>query len=119
MIIELLCRFHKTIDKDFLDDLDLQLETESLIKGSNFNKDEEREKALSNVGYEYSPMFFNAKEIWAGNPVDDNHTCIRFYNGSIFTFKIKYNNFLEVYQRTTGNIINTFLEEEKPNELQS
>lgn len=110
MMIELLCRYAKKLTPDEEQEIELLLNTQAIIDGDDFDKVSAREKLLSERGdlFEYGEFTFNLKDVMSFNLVDSKHTCIRFYNGAIYTYKIDYESFRSIYQTLTGTLINDF-----------
>lgn len=107
MIIQLDCRYPKTLTKKEQSALDKELEFRSVVV-QDFNKNEETEKFLEENNYpkyEYGPFVFSLKDISKFNLVDENHICIRFYGGEVYVFRISFEQFKIIYQNLTGNII--------------
>ena len=114
MILELLCRYPKELSQKELDALELELETDEIIKGDAFNKESEKEKRIRRIGkFEYGPFVLNVKDIMTFNYVDRKHTTLRFYGGIQYTFKINYTEFKSAYQALSGMLINTFIEDQE------
>lgn len=110
MIIKLLCRYSKTPNREEDEELNNELNIQALIQGENFDKDKERDKILKGRGnkapvYDYGPFIFDLKDVKQFNYVDRNHTCIRFYEGDTYTFKIQPQQFESIYSTVTGNVI--------------
>ena len=83
MIIQLDCRYPKTLTKKEQSALDKELEFRSVVV-QDFNKNEETEKFLEENNYpkyEYGLFVFSLKDISKFNLVDENHICIGFYGG--------------------------------------
>lgn len=110
MIIQLLCRYPRELNKKELELVEEELQVKSVIN-DNFDKEEERIKAIENLGfskYEYGPFVLNLKDISNFNSVDEQHTCVRLYGGIAYVFKIGFEDFKELYQVCTGNYIQIY-----------
>lgn len=109
MIIELNCRFIKEVDSKQINKIKEELDIQKLIKGDNFDYDKEKERLLKqDEKYGYNPICFELKDVFLFTPVDSEHTCIKFYNNTTFTMKVKYDDFKNIYQSLQGTIINDF-----------
>lgn len=105
MIVELLCRFTKEISEEELTELKDEIEIQRLVKGDeNYGEN----LIQSKRSYEYASMMVNLQDIMFSNPVDEAHTCIRFYGGSVFTYKINFDEFKSIYQSLLGKVIHDF-----------
>ena len=113
MLVELLCKYNKAISKEALEEINQILATEELIKGSDFDKETMREELLEEHGsHEYGPFTFNLKDVQGFNHIDPEHTCVRFYNGQVFNFKVEYEIFKSVYQQLTSILITSLIAEQ-------
>lgn len=119
MNIELLCRFNVDPDDATMDEINEKLNTEELIQGDRFNKNKEYLKLVKQHKlYDYTPLTFNLRDVRFINPVDNEHTTLRFFDGSMYTFKINYTNFKTIYQTLLATMIhdNKSISFDKPSE---
>lgn len=102
MMIEVLVRWP---DLEFKEDPEARLK--QIIDG---------EEPKVSLTYNYSPMVFSVKDLRAFNKVNPEHTAIRFYNGDVYTIKVPYDDFKEIYVDTTGNSISYYqaIDDETP-----
>lgn len=117
-VVKLLCRYQKSATDPHAKEIEQELDTLELIRGDKFNREEEREKLVqTSQNFDYGSFCFNLKDVQTFNHVDEIHTCIRFYNATAYTFKIKFQIFEALYTTLLGVMINDFTETDKPNEL--
>lgn len=117
MYIELICRFVKTPNSEDLEFIEEELR-EKRLTNPDVDEDYEREKLMEELkSYDYAPMVVNLNEVWAFNEVDGKHFSIRFLNGTLFTFKGKYEHFKTqfeyVSQRKIYNYNQIIIEDEQ------
>lgn len=108
-IVKFLCRYQKdAVDKQSKE-IEEELKVQELIQGDKFDKDSERDKLIKNSNaFDYGPMILNLKDVCHANHVDEIHTCLRFYNGQAYTYKIPFTEYEIVYQTLQGIVVNDF-----------
>mgnify|MGYP001607642878 CR=1 FL=1 len=84
---------------------DLEVRNDAESKLDQIINGEEPKVSLT---YTYSPMVFSIKDLRAFNKVNLEHTAIRFYNGDVYTIKVPYPDFKEIYVDATGNSISYY-----------
>lgn len=113
MMIELMCRYPKAQeqDEDLNSQIEAQLKTISIIQGDDYDEKKEREKVLKELGvipFEYGPFTLDIEDIKSFNLANEQHTCLRFHDGTAYTFLIDYEKFRAIYQTLSGKAINDF-----------
>lgn len=105
----------KELSRDEIKEIDESLEIRKLVE-PDFDLKAERDTIInSNIKFEYGPFVLNLKDVETFNLVDNNHTCIRLYSGKIYTFKIKHELFIALYQTLTGKLVQDFSNEDNIN----
>lgn len=103
MIVRMIGRFLKEKSDSISREIEDELDTQELINGDNFNRDEERNKLIiKHKAFDYTPIVFNLKDVMLYNRVDTNHTSVKFYNAPGYTFKITELQFSYIYQMFLG-----------------
>jgi hypothetical protein len=92
---EATCRYRRKLS----DEEKAELETKRIISG----EDEVEEPKV----YIYGKLTFDLNDVKAFNDVDEDHTCLRTYQGEDVMIKMNYNKFKQVYMLLTGNLIKT------------
>ena len=110
-MLELSCRYSKTLDPVVQQELEDSLETQRLILGDNYNETIAKDNFLKSIGqkYEYGPFTFNLKDVVGFNAIDEEHTAIRFYNSMVYVFKINYEEFKIAYQEISGMLVRSVI----------
>lgn len=103
MIVRMLGRFTKEKNDKLSQDIEEELDTQEIIGGDDFNREEARTKLIrKHNAFDYTPLTFNLKDVMMYNLVDRYHTNVKFYGSPSFTFKITEEQFAYVYQMFLG-----------------
>ena len=101
MFVELLCRFLREPSEEEKKRIKEEKEYYEII-GEEYVYTESKNK------YEYLPMSINIKDVSSFNFYDRANTCVRFYTGGIYVFKISYEDFKNIYVALSGTIVHDF-----------
>jgi hypothetical protein len=108
-IVKFLCRYAKDSTDKASKAIEDELKVQEIIQGDKFDKEAEFAKLMTDKGnWDYGPMAINLKDIMIANQVDDEHTCVRFYNGVTYVFKVNFDMYEALYQALIGQIVHDF-----------
>ena len=83
-----------------------EIKYQKLVQGDDYVPVEAPEK------YTYEKGLLDLKDVVFSNYVDPQHTCLRLNTGNSFVIKVKYDDYVDVYQKLTGYTITLLYEDE-------
>lgn len=108
----MLGRFMKEETSKVIRDIEEELETQELIKGDDFNYEQERNKLMrKHRAFDYAPIVFNLKDVALFNYVDAQHTSVKMSIGLSYTFRITCAQFENLYEQFIGQPIRDYTQE--------
>ena len=111
MIVEFLCRYSANPKSIALKEIEEELNIQEIIQGEKFNRESERETMLAEAkAYEYGPVLFDFTDIESANPVDKDHTMVKYYTGMLRILKISYDQYKAIYSTVEGKLITSFVD---------
>jgi hypothetical protein len=108
MVVELMCRYIKPPSQEAVKKMEEDYKLRELM-GEDITHTPANISGL--MEYEYGPFVFDTKDIISFNMVDSKHTCVRFVDNMIFTFRIGYKEFKAIYIGCTGVQISSFTDD--------
>jgi hypothetical protein len=90
--IQLDCRYKTKLTSEQKEDARIK----RMVNG--YDDDEEVEQ----YNYIYGKIVFDINDVKMFNEVDEDHICIRLYDGDSVTVKIDYINFCQIFSTLTG-----------------